>query len=99
MVIDLLVAVLLALAVWKGFSKGLVVAIFSFLAILIGLAAAMKFSLLVAGWLKSSTNLDGSWLPILSFVLVLLAVALLIRIGARLIQKTLQVSKLGWADR
>jgi membrane protein required for colicin V production len=49
MVIDAIFIVLMILAVIKGFRNGLIVAVFSFLGIIIGLAAAMKFSTVVAG--------------------------------------------------
>ena len=51
MVIDIILLILLAFAIIKGYRNGFVVAIFSFLAIVIGLAAAMKLSTWVAGWL------------------------------------------------
>ena len=42
MAIDIIFLVLLAMAAFKGFRRGFIVAIFSFLAIVIGLAAAIK---------------------------------------------------------
>ena len=99
MLIDLTYLVLLALAVFKGYSKGLVVAIFSFLAIFIGLAAALKLSASVAVWLGKSINVGERLLPVLAFVIILIAVAVLTRIVARLIEKTLQVAMLGFVNR
>jgi hypothetical protein len=68
------------LAVIKGLRNGFVVAVFSFLAIIIGLAAAMKLSTAVAGWLKDSTSISAAWLPFLSFALVMVGVVFLIRL-------------------
>ena len=50
MAIDIIFLVLLAMAAFKGFRRGFIVAIFSLLAIVIGLAAAIKFSVLVSAW-------------------------------------------------
>lgn len=99
MLIDIAYFILLALAVFKGFSKGLVVAIFSFFAIFIGLAAALKLSATVAVWLGKSVNVGERLLPVLAFVIILVAVAMVTRIVARLIEKTLQIAMLGFINR
>jgi membrane protein required for colicin V production len=95
MFIDFIFVLLLAMAAWKGFSKGLIVAIFSFLAIFIGLAAALKLSAVVAGWLAGSTNIGSYWLPFLSFVLVMIGVAFLVRLGGRVLERTANALLLG----
>jgi membrane protein required for colicin V production len=99
MVIDTLFAILMVMAIFKGLKNGVVVAVFSFIAIFIGLAAAIKCSALVAGWLSNSTSVDSRWLPILSFIIIMVGVMLLVRLGAKLIEKTLTVTMLGWANR
>ena len=87
------------MAVFKGISRGFVVAIFSFFAIIIGVAAAMKLSYIVANWLQQSFNTSGKWLPILSFLIVLIGVIILVRWIANLIQAALNVAMLGWLNK
>ena len=99
MLIDLVYIILIVVAVFKGYSKGFVVAIFSFLAIFIGLAAALKLSATVAVWLGKSTNLGERLLPVISFALVFIGVAVITRIVAKLIEKTLQIALLGFVNR
>jgi len=99
MVIDAIFFILMILAVFKGYRNGFIVAVFSFLGIIIGLAAAMKFSTVVAGWLKESTSISAAWLPFLSFLLVMIGVILLIRIGARLIQSAVELVLMGWLNK
>ena len=99
MLIDVTFAIIMVLAIIKGFSKGLIVGIFSLLAFIIGLAAALKLSALVAQYLENSTGATAMWLPVLSFALVFILVALLVRLGAALIRKTISLAMLGWADR
>jgi membrane protein required for colicin V production len=99
MIIDITFAILLALACFKGYKKGLVVALFSFIGLMIGLAAALKLSAVVADHLKNSVNVSAKWLPFLSFILVFIVVVLLIRLGAKLIEKMLEAALLGWANR
>jgi membrane protein required for colicin V production len=98
MIIDIAFIIVLVLAVFKGFRKGLILGIFSLLAFIIGLAAALKLSVVVAEHLKDSAGSFSRWLPLLSFTLVFISVVFLVGILARVIKKTLQFAMLGWVD-
>lgn len=99
MIIDILYALLLVLAIIKGYQRGLIVGVFSFLAIIIGLAAALKLSLVAAGYIGSAVNISSAWLPFISFLLVFIGVVILIRLGANAIESTVEVVMLGWLNR
>jgi len=99
MLIDIIFAIIIVIACWKGFQKGLIVAVFSILAFIIGIAAALKLSSIVAGWLKNSMSISAKWLPFISFLVVFIVVVILVRLGAKLIQKTFETVMLGWANR
>lgn len=99
MFIDVLVAVLVVIALFKGLSKGLIIAIFSFVAFIVGLAAAMKLSAVVAGYMGSAVNISGRLLPVLAFFIVFFIVALLVRLGAKIIEKAVQLAMMGWLNR
>lgn len=98
MIIDLICLILLVLAIFKGMSRGFIVAVFSFVAFLVGMAAALKLSATVAERLHQKMNVSGYWLPILSFMLVFTAVAFAIRFGAKLVKKVAGIFLLGWLD-
>ncbi|MGZ8516355.1 MAG: CvpA family protein, partial [Chitinophagaceae bacterium] len=99
MFLDLILIIILILAVIKGYQRGLIVGVFSFVAVIIGLAAAMKLSTVVAGYLGDTIKVSDGWLPVVSFVIVFILVVLLIRLGANMIQKTVEISTLGWLNR
>jgi len=99
MIIDTIFAVILVLAIWKGYQRGLIIGIFSLVAIIIGLAAAIRLSAAVAGYIGQAINVSDRWLPVISFIVVFCIVLLLIRWGARLLQKTIEIAMLGWANR
>lgn len=99
MFIDFIAFGLLILAIYKGYRNGLVVAIFSFLAFIIGLAAALKLSAVVADYLGANTNISQRWLPVLAFVIVFFLVGFLVRLGAKAIEGGLQMAMLGWLNR
>lgn len=98
MSIDILYLILIVFAVVKGISRGLIIGVFSILSFIIGLAAALKLSAVVAQKLQDSTNMPGPWLPVLSFMLVFIVVVVLISILARIIDKTFDMAMLGWVD-
>lgn len=99
MILDLIFAVILVLAIYKGYQRGLIVGIFSFLAIIIGLAAAMKLSTVVAGYIGEAVKISDEWLPVISFAVVFIIIVLLVRLGANAIQRTAEVAMLGWVNR
>lgn len=99
MLIDLILVIFLVIAIFKGYRKGLIVGVFSVLAFVIGLAAALKLSSLVADWLQQSITISAKWLPFIAFMLVFLVVVILVRLGANLIEKAFQVVLLGWVNR
>lgn len=99
MVLDIIVAIILILAAIKGFRQGLIVALFSVIAFIVGLAAALKLSAVVADYIGTAVKISDKWLPIISFAVVFLIVVLLVRLGARFIQKSVEFAMLGWLNR
>ena len=98
MLIDVVFMLLMALALFKGFRRGFIVAIFSLFAIIIGLAAALKLSAVVAGFLQENMQVSGKWLAVLSFVLVFAGIVLLVQWAAILLKKSAGILLLGWLD-
>lgn len=97
--IDVVFALCMLMAIYKGLRKGLIIAVFSGVAFIIGLAAAIKLSAAVAGYLRNSVHLSTRWLPVLAFVLVFIAVVLLVRWGARLAEKVVDLAMMGWINK
>lgn len=99
MLIDIIAFILLIIAAFKGLRKGLIVAVFSFLAFIIGLAAALKLSTAMADYIGSNVEVSQRWLPFIAFILVFIIVVLLVRLGAKLLEGAVQMAMLGWVNR
>jgi membrane protein required for colicin V production len=99
MLVDILYAIAICFAIWHGWQRGLILGVISLAAIIIGLAAAMKLSAAVAGWIGQSVNVSEEWLPFISFIFVFILVVLLIRLAAKAIEKSVQTVLLGWANK
>jgi membrane protein required for colicin V production len=99
MVIDIIFIILILMAIFKGLRRGLIIALFSVLALIIGLAAAIKLSAVTAEWLKDSVHVSAKWLPILAFALVFIVFVLLVRWTASLIAAATNFALLGWLNK
>jgi len=99
MFIDLIVFILLIVALFKGLRKGFIVAIFSLLAFIIGLAAAIKLSAVAAAYLGDNINVSQRWLPVLAFLVVFVIVVLLVRLGAKALEGFVNLALLGWVNK
>jgi len=99
MVIDALFLVAMVIAVLKGLQRGFIIAIFSILGWIIGLAAAMKLSAVAAGYISVSVSVGARWLPVISFIIVFILVMAFVRLGAALLQKMIELTMMGWANR
>lgn len=83
----------------QGYKKGLIIALFSIVAFIIGLAAALKLSAVAAVWLGNNANISAKWLPFVSFAVVFFIVVLLVNWGGKTIEKTFEMALLGWVNR
>ncbi len=99
MLLDLIYAVILVLAILQGYRRGLILGLFSLVAVIIGLAAAMKLSIVAGEYIGKAINISDKWLPVISFAVVFLVIVLLIRLGARAIEKMVEMVMLGWVNR
>jgi len=99
MLLDIVFAVVLVLAIIKGCQRGLVVGLFSLVSVIIGLAAAVKLSAAVAGYIGEAVKVSEEWLPVIAFAAVFIVVVILIRLGANAIEKAVEVVMLGWLNK
>jgi membrane protein required for colicin V production len=97
MIIDVLFLLIMVLAVFRGVRHGFIISIGSAIAIFIGLAAAIRLSASVAAWV--SPHHASRWQPVLTFLLIFLGVVILVRLGARLAEKALDLAMMGWLNK
>jgi membrane protein required for colicin V production len=97
--IDIIFAILMIMAVIKGIRKGLAVAVFSIIAYIVGLAAALKLSAVVAVYLQQHVSISSKWLPFISFALVFVLVIILVNWSGKLVEKSFEMAFLGLANK
>ena len=85
MILDLIAALVITYAFYRGYSNGLIDTVVDTLSILVGLVVALKFSPLLINYLQSVVNLNPAVEFILGFLIVFFAVMLFLRfIGDRM---------------
>ena len=72
--IDILLLIPIIYAAWKGFKHGLIIEIFTLLALFVGIYVGIHFSDFTAKYLRESLGFESKYLPIIAFTLTFLGV-------------------------
>ena len=99
-VIDIIILVLLALAVFKGIKDGLMRQLGGIVGLILGIFLAGRFSAMLSGWLKQvAPTLSESVVKVLSFIVIIVVVCLCVVLLSRLLEKVIKITTLGWINR
>lgn len=89
--IDVLIIAPLIYAGYKGFKHGLIIEVFTLLALIVGLYAGINFSDFVAAFLKETFSMNSKYIPILSFTFIFLAVGAMVYFAGKTIEQMVKV--------
>src|SRR5688572_23747753 len=95
MLLDIIFMICLVLAFISGFRRGLIRALFSFVALFAGVLLALKYSYIVSDYLYRKDLVQSKALPLISFVFALIIILLLINLASRLVEKIAESMFLG----
>lgn len=98
-VIDIIILILLALAVFKGIKDGLVRQVGGIAGIILGIFLAGRFSSLLSGWLHQWLNTSENVVKAISFAAIIIIVCLCTYLLGRLLEKIIRITTLGWINR
>ncbi len=93
--IDGFVLLALAYSFYKGFSKGFVIVIASFVALILGVVGAMYFSDMVAEVLKAKTEMDEQYISITAFTLTFMGIIFGVHLIAKVVNQAVKIVALG----
>lgn len=96
--IDLVLLLPIGLAFISGYRKGLVIGIFSIIAMVVAVIACMKLTSSVMAWLASVADF-GQWLPFCAYLLTFIGAFLLVYWFGKLIEKLVEATSLGIANK
>jgi membrane protein required for colicin V production len=92
--IDVLIIVPLIYAGYKGFKHGLIIEVFTLLALFVGLYAGIHFSDFIAEFLKTSFSWNSEYLPIISFTIIFLGIGAMVFFAGKTIEQMVKVVNL-----
>lgn len=93
--IDGFVLLALAYSFYKGFSKGFVIVIASFVALILGVIGAMYFSDMVAEVLKAKTEMDEQYISITAFTITFMGIIFGVHLIAKVVNQAVKMVALG----
>lgn len=99
MALDVIAGILIILFFIRGYMKGIIVAAFSVLAIILGIICSLKLSGLLATYLLDKGYISSGWAQLVSYIVLFATVVLCVRLLAKAIEKSMEAFMLGWVNR
>ena len=97
--IDVIIIILLAWQIIKGFRKGFIIELASLLALILGIFGAIKFADFTAGYLSSNIDLPEDYTPLIAFALTFVLIVIGVHFIARLVQTLVKMVALNFINR
>ena len=97
--IDIIGIIILILSFFRGYRKGIVVALCSLLGVLLGMLAALKLSASLGAFLMEKGWVTSAWAQIIAYVVLFIGVVILVRLLAKLVEGALKAAMLGLVNR
>jgi membrane protein required for colicin V production len=97
-IFDVIIIVLLLIGAYSGYRKGLILEILAFLAFIIAIIGGFYLMHLGMDLLTNYFNLSGKSLPLISFILIFIAIILSVNFIGRMLKKVIDMTILGSID-
>ncbi|MGQ9619717.1 MAG: CvpA family protein [Bacteroidales bacterium] len=97
--IDILIVIILAIAMIKGFIEGFVKEVASLVALILGIWAAIKFSTFTAAKLHDYFDMTGKYVGIIAFIITFVVVVAAVHFTGLIIDKLIKAIALGFVNR
>lgn len=97
--LDLILAVPLLWGAYKGFQKGLIHEVATFVALFAGVYGALHYSGIAEPYLKSALGPDPDHLPIIAFATTFLAILIVVHFLGRILDRLIKWVALGMVNR
>jgi membrane protein required for colicin V production len=96
---DIIIIIPLIWGCYKGFKKGFIIEIASFIALGLGVWGGMKFSAISAKYLSEAFDISEKVMPIISFAVTFIAIVIVVFMLAKMLQKIISMVALGFINR
>jgi len=93
--LDIILGILLAWGLYKGFINGLFVELASLIALIAGIYGAIHFSYITSDYLSQNMDWNERYIKITSFIITFIAIILLVHFAGKLLTKIANFAMLG----
>lgn len=97
--LDVAFAIAIIYGAWKGFKKGFIIELFTFLALFLGLYAGIHFSDFMAEILTKNFTIENKYLPTVAFTIIFLIVGAAVYFGGLAIEKVIKIVQLSLVNK
>lgn len=97
--IDIVILACFLPAVYLGLKNGFIRQLVALAVVVGGIVLALRFSDTVGAWLQQRIKVEPFWIKTISFALIFIAVALVLNLAGKLLEKVLSIAMLGWLNR
>ena len=98
-ILDIVLIIPLLYGAWRAFNKGFIMALFTILALLIGLYAAFHFSDKFSCFISAQTDSMPEYLPAFSFLILFLLVGACIYFGGKALEQVIKIAQLSLVNK
>jgi len=99
MMLDALISITLVLAFIRGWKKGLLWAVASFVAVVLGSLVSLKLAHKLSEYIQEQNIINSQYTLIVSYILLFLIVMLGLRFLIKFVENVLQGMMLGWTNK
>ncbi len=92
--IDILILIPLGYAAWKGFQHGIIMELFTLLALLVGIYAGIHFSDMTANWMRNSLGFESEYLSPIAFTVTFLGIGAMVYFAGKVVEQMVKVTNL-----
>lgn len=96
---DIIIIIPLIWGAYKGFKKGFIIEIASFIALGLGVWGGMKFSSISAKYLSDAFDISEKVMPLISFAVTFILIVVVVFMLAKMLQKIITMVALGFINR
>ncbi|MGV6861634.1 MAG: CvpA family protein [Putridiphycobacter sp.] len=97
--LDIILLIPILIGAWKGFRKGIIIELFTLLALLVGIYSAIHFSDYMTDLITNNFDYKGEHLPIVSFVLTFLLVGAMVFFLGKAVEKIIKTVQLSMFNK
>jgi membrane protein required for colicin V production len=92
--VDIILIIPLGYSAWRGFRKGLIIEVFTLLALLVGIYAGINFSDWTSDRISEYFEIEPNYLPVVAFTVTFLVIGAMVFFAGKMLEQMVKVVNL-----